>query len=714
MKSWVPSVYWLDRWDVMKGVLQYVSAFEHVDELGGSDTSELVTFSDVEKGDRLLWRDEYGKWHEHIVVQVVEERGNGRTVHVYGENSICETLNDYVEDRRVDGGSAAVALSRVLESTRWEVGTVDDLGEQTWNAYQVSAREAISTICETWGGELETDIQAGGTGVLRRRVSVLARRGGDTGKRFTYRKDLVKCTRTVMENEVKTAMYGYGKGEEKTAEDGTPTGGYGRKLTFADINGGLEYVADEDALKRWGRPDGKGGRSHSFGSVTFDDCEDMKELMRLTKEALADACEPQVSYEVEAVNLASAGLDYEHEGCNVGDTVRIVDTSYEPELRLTGRVLKKVVRYGMTSQATVTLGNIVPVDYATMGDLAEQMDALREQAGKWDWAAGVESSYVSAVIAGLNELFDSVGGHVYVSPEDGIMVFDRAQDDNPTMAMQLNGAGFRIANEKNSDGTWRWRTFGTGDGFTADELTVGTIRGGSNYWNLETGDLLFEKGTIQDLGGNNSWNLTTGDMVLGGDLTIKNGRIQSADGTSYWDLTTGQMQLDFAKTNGVASKDDVQAVQQDTQAAYDAALAARSEAQDAAAEAENVQFDVNLVKNKTDRITFDENGMTIAGTDGSTYTVATYTSQGIYIDTEIFEINSAKAAFAVKDWGLWFGGEPTVFCVTDGTGDMGDNTPGLYASSSKGSGDWFSLSITADGIWFNSPKYESQGGVMVA
>ena len=36
----------------------------------------------------------------------------------------------------------------------------------------------------------------------------------------------------------------------------TDSGGYGRKLTFGDINGGLNYVADSTALKTYGRPDG--------------------------------------------------------------------------------------------------------------------------------------------------------------------------------------------------------------------------------------------------------------------------------------------------------------------------------------------------------------------------------------------------------------------------------------------------------------------------
>ena len=793
MEGWVPTIYRLDRWDAMLGALSYVSAFEHTDGIDGSDTSECATLGEVEKGDRLLWRDEYGTWHEHVVVQVVEERSSGRVLRVYGENSLCETLNDYVEDRRVVDGTASTALARTLESTRWEVGQVDDFGLGTWNAYQVSAREAISDICDTWGCEVETDIRASGQGVSRRIVN-LVRRGGDTGKRFTYRKDLVGCVRTVMENEVKTAMYGYGKGEESVSEDGTPTGGYGRKLTFGDINGGFDYVADEEALQRWGRPDGKGGKAHAFGSVTFQDCTDKEELLELTKQALKEACEPQVSYEVNAVNLAAAGIDYEHEGCQVGDTVRIVDTSYEPELRLVGRVIKKTVRYGLSSQATVTLGNVVPANYTTLGDLAAQMDAMREQAGKWDWAASADSSYVSAVIAGLNELFDSVGGYVYVSPADGITIYDRAQDDNPTMAMQLSSAGFRIANSKLSDGTWDWRTFGTGDGFTADELVVGVIKGGSSYWDLATGDVLFERGTIQSLDGENSWNLTTGDMDLGGDLTIhggqisdadgdnvwnldtgdmtlggsltinggriqstdgqcwwdlgtgdmmlrqgtiqsadglnkwelgsgnltlggsltiSNGRIQSADGSSYWDLATGDMALSWTPA-GMATEDDIEvavgnakddlenqisSVQSDADQAQSTANSALNAAQDALDEAEDNAYDINLVKNKTDRISFTSNGMQIEGTNGEVSSVATYTSQGFYINSQIAEINTPSAQLQVKNWGMNFQSDADVsFYVTDGTGDLGGS------AIMRAAGPGFDFRVSADGITFNGEK----------
>ena len=41
--------------------------------------------------------------------------------------------------------------------------------------------------------------------------------------------------------------------------------------------------------------------------------------------------------------------------------------------------------------------------------------------------------------------------------------------------MQLCGEGFMIASSRNDDGSWDWRTFGTGEGFTADLIVTGFL-----------------------------------------------------------------------------------------------------------------------------------------------------------------------------------------------------------------------------------------------
>lgn len=59
--------------------------------------------------------------------------------------------------------------------------------------------------------------------------------------------------------------------------------------------------------------------------------------------------------------------------------------------------------------------------------------------------------------------------------DDGSIIFE-SQDG--TSAMKLTGQGFMIANGKIRDGVWNWRTFGTGEGFTADLITTGALRAG--------------------------------------------------------------------------------------------------------------------------------------------------------------------------------------------------------------------------------------------
>jgi len=59
------------------------------------------------------------------------------------------------------------------------------------------------------------------------------------------------CTRTVLEQDVYTALYGYGAGLPYTDSEGNYVAGYRRKLTFGDINGGLDYVEDTAARDAW-------------------------------------------------------------------------------------------------------------------------------------------------------------------------------------------------------------------------------------------------------------------------------------------------------------------------------------------------------------------------------------------------------------------------------------------------------------------------------
>lgn len=531
-----------DRWDTQIGVLSNVVEAVHKDEVNGEDSlTLLLPTCDLEKGDRIVWRDKFSVWHEHIVNDLRDVHEDGKLyTSAYCENSIAELLTDYIEELRPYGVTAYTALQRALSVTRWGIGTVDVTGTASASFYHISAREAISLILENWGGELSTTITVSGSRVASRSVNITTRRGADNGKRFEWSKDIQGITREVSSDDVITALYGYGKGLEAYDDDGNLSGGYERKLTFGSINGGLDYVYDNNAKARWGHPDGSGGIKHSFGKVEFGDCEDKAELLALTRAELDKRKVPRVTYTANVIDLADAGFSYED--VMPGDTVQMIDR--ELDERLSGRVLC-VERCLYNEQATkLTLGNVSRRITDVISSTQAQLSRLNSHAGVWDGAGSLSTSYINAVINSLNVALNQTGGYTYYEPGDGIITYDRPKDQNPTMAIQIKGAGFRIANSKTPDGDWNWRTFGTADGFTADMLNVGTIRGGSNRWNLNTGDLYFDQGVISSSDGNNFWNLGTGEFSLADSARLGNRTVGSI--LSTVDATITGVNIEYA------------------------------------------------------------------------------------------------------------------------------------------------------------------------
>lgn len=371
MQLWVT-----DRWGNFKGPIK--TLFECVDtrEVNGENALSISCLAALDKGDRIVWRDRKGRWHENIVDGVTEARAAAGIVYSYycPSSAQVELSGDYLEDKRPLNTTASVAMASALSESRWAVGAVADLGQNGANFYHTNAWAAIHDVADTWGGELEFEISVSGSEVTTRRVHLRERVGADTGKRFTYTKDLVSVKREVDEGNVVTALYGYGKAPENTDEDGNLTGGYERKLTFGDVNGGRNWVGDADALERWGRPDGKGGKAHVFGEVEFEDCEDQSELLKLTKEELASRCAPTVSYEVDAVSLARAGEGFE--GADEGDTVLVVDKVYDPPLRVQARITKVEEDELTEGRATYTIGN-----FQTLGEvMAAQRSSISKAA----------------------------------------------------------------------------------------------------------------------------------------------------------------------------------------------------------------------------------------------------------------------------------------------------------------------------------------------
>lgn len=301
MAGSVPTIYWFDRFDERIGILPVAGELVHTEELNGEDTLEFECREVPAKGDRLLWRDG-SVWHEHVVVRTDEPLDG--LCSVYAESSLCELLDDFIEEQHLVSKTARQALAVVLAPTRWTIASCDVAGTAGCVLYHVNALWALRRVAEVWDGEVEPVITVADGRVASRAIRFKNQLGSWKGLRFTYGKNMAGCTRTVLEQDVYTALYGFGAGLPVTDEDGRYTGGYRKKLTFGEVNGGVNWVGDEDARLVWGRWNAdRTAKVHSFGQVTFSECDDPARLLALTRKALVEAVQPKVSYEIDVAAL---------------------------------------------------------------------------------------------------------------------------------------------------------------------------------------------------------------------------------------------------------------------------------------------------------------------------------------------------------------------------------------------------------------------------
>lgn len=484
-----------DRWGNPLGDIQSVIDAKRTRGTDGTDTLDITVIGEIDKDERIVFRDSMGRWAEYLCRYPETERSSGRPITTaYCSGSVCELSKVYIEDRRNRSATAEACLSKALDGTKWKVGTVQ-AGLTTHQAdlafYHEFVSDALQDICDTFGLELQTRIEVDGSTVKARYIDLLEQRGDpESTRRFEYRKDLPAIKRTVDSDNVITRLWCWGKGVEQTDGNGEATGGYSRKIGIGDVNDGKPYIdADASTLAQWGiaGPDGK--TMPSEGVYENGDIDDPAKLLAAGKAYLAKTCKPSVSYTATVAALGRAGFD--PEGVDVGDSVQIIDSAFTPTLRLEGRVLKiEEDLIGTLADTTLTLGSITQSYTQRMAAQKQQLDKLINSSGAWSDAAGGKGVYIADLIDRINQIMNETGGYVYQTPNQGIYVYDKPIDQDPTQVIQIGGGYWRCASSRKANGDWNWRSLANGKGLFADAIYTGLLSdaAGYNSWNLDTGD----------------------------------------------------------------------------------------------------------------------------------------------------------------------------------------------------------------------------------
>lgn len=469
-----------------------------------SDKLTITLTGELDEGDRILWQDPKGKWWEWACKVPDAKRGDSIAV----STDVCvsswefDLAGKWVEEIKVATSgngttnvkTPAEVLALVLDGSAWSVGTVDgsepvefygsDTSDYT-SYYKTDALTCVHRLCKYFGLEAYPTVEVSGNSVTSRKVNLVKRRGSkDPVWRFSYSRDLQGVRRTFSGTPVYTKLHVFGKGDPIMNELNVFTGAYDKKITFADINGGKDYLEDDSLLANFGTLGPNGTTVHTEGRVDFDQCEDTALLLKWGREYFERQKTPEVSYELDVTATNKAGMGYG--GCDIGDAVQVVDTSFPEDLRLSARVIElEEDLLGGAQTMKVTLGSAIRSITNTAASTAGDVADIQANIPAWNQSGGLFSDYLDKLRKQMNEEFIK-NGNYHVSSFDYGDIWSSVEVDPDTgqplagttgdkWAINIGSAGFRIANSLNSDGTWNWSTFGTGKGFVADYITSGTI-----------------------------------------------------------------------------------------------------------------------------------------------------------------------------------------------------------------------------------------------
>lgn len=434
------------------------------EEINGEHSLTITTTQPLEKTDRIVAMDGTGRWQEWVVCGI-EELHDGATYYAVWslQYDLSATFVDNMYGCGVRPGKSSIphpvedGLTIALSSTiRWDMGTVDVDTEASASFYRMSGWEGIQRVVERWGGEVRATIEVSYDGVTARHVDLLAHLGSPTpARRFDYGHDVSGIKRTVADDVWPCRIVPLGASQE------TEAGGYTRRPDISSVNGGVMWLQDDTVVDLVKIPDGEGGWEYPTAIVRNDTYEEPADVKAWALEHIEELTRPIVSYEVEVAQTTQAGMG--PLGVGLGDEVVVVDRDFLDEgLRIAARVVKIEQNLLDPSDVKLTLGNAQATFADQFTDITRQLEEVEEQvsnASSWQSTA----DYVSALLGRLNTEANALGGYTYITEGQGLRTYDVAVTDplvgtEASKVVEIKGGTIRIANSKDAQGNWEWKT----------------------------------------------------------------------------------------------------------------------------------------------------------------------------------------------------------------------------------------------------------------
>lgn len=257
----------------------------------------------IQRGQRIAFRDPATDNLEVFEIRQVSTLEPDHYQQLTAEQiALSELSDEHIDRTEITDKTAAQALTAALAGTLWQVGTDTSSGTQSADFARGSVWQAVNTIKANWNVYITPRVVVSAAGVITGKYLDISPAGGVwRGVRLSVRKNLPDPTVTYNDEEVLTALYGYGgtvNGAEVTFKNEvwTATADHPAKPANQTY---LEWPEKTALYGRNGRP--------RYGYYQNANITSPSVLLQKTWEALKRTAEPKIRIAGSAADLSRLG-----------------------------------------------------------------------------------------------------------------------------------------------------------------------------------------------------------------------------------------------------------------------------------------------------------------------------------------------------------------------------------------------------------------------
>ena len=278
-----------------------------------------------------------------VLLQTPKMDSNG----IIYKTVVCESylgyLNDSVQSYETISGVSAEELfkkiinnhnSQVENSKKFIIGeikisTSSSDNEDRYLNYEKTFDSINKNLIERFGGELR--VRKAGDNIY---IDYIKEIGEKKNTVIALANNLIAIEQEKDPSEIITRLIPVGAKLENSDE----------RLTITSINGGINYVEDEEAIKEFGV---------IVDTVNFDDITEAIELLNKAKSYLKENNKIKKKYKIDALDLSTIDLNFD--SFEVGNTYRVINPLMNIDEEL--RIIEKTLDINSPQNSSLTFGD---------------------------------------------------------------------------------------------------------------------------------------------------------------------------------------------------------------------------------------------------------------------------------------------------------------------------------------------------------------------